>query len=74
VILGQAVVLAATGFAGGAAVSFVADRFIAAHSMLPVHISLPSSLVVGGLTLIMCIVAGSIAVKRAALADPAALY
>jgi len=74
VILGQAVVLAVTGFAGGAAISFFADRLIAAHSMLPVHISLPSSLVVGVLTLIMCVTAGSIAVKRAAVADPAALY
>jgi putative ABC transport system permease protein len=74
VILGQAVVLAATGFAGGAVFSFVADRYIAAHSMLPVHISLPSSFVVGVMTLVMCIAAGWIAVKRAALADPAALY
>ncbi|HLY06481.1 MAG TPA: FtsX-like permease family protein [Rhizomicrobium sp.] len=74
VILGQAVVLAVTGFASGAVFSFFADRYIAAHSMLPVHISLPSSMVVGVLTLLMCIVAGSIAVKRAAVADPAALY
>jgi hypothetical protein len=31
-------------------------------------------LVVGVLTLLMCVVAGSIAVKRATVADPAALY
>lgn len=74
VILGQAVVLAVTGFASGAAFSFFADRYIAAHSMLPVHISLPSSFVVGVLTLMMCVGAGSIAVKRATAADPAALY
>ena len=74
IILGQAVVLAVTGFVSGAAFSFFADRYIAVHSMLPVHVSLPSSLVVGVLTLLMCIVAGSIAVKRAVLADPAALY
>jgi putative ABC transport system permease protein len=74
VILGQAIVLALTGFAGGAAISFFADRYIAVHSMLPVHISLPSSLIVGVSALIMCVVAGSIAVKRATVADPAALY
>lgn len=74
VILGQAVVLAVTGFASGAAFSYFADRYIAAHSMLPVHISLSSSFIVGVLTLIMCVAAGSIAVKRAAVADPAALY
>ena len=71
---GQAIVLAVTGFASGAVLSFFADRYIAAHSMLPVHVSLASSLVVCILTLIMCTVAGSIAVKRAAVADPAALY
>jgi putative ABC transport system permease protein len=74
VILGQAVALAVTGFVSGAAFSFFADRYIAAHSMLPVHISPASSLVVGVLTLLMCVVAGSIAVKRATVADPAALY
>jgi putative ABC transport system permease protein len=74
VIFGQAFVLAVTGFASGAAISFFADRYIAQHSMLPVHLSLVSSLAVAVLTLIMCIVAGSIAVKRAAVADPAALY
>lgn len=74
VILGQAIVLAFTGFVVGAGLSFLADRYIAAHSMLPVHISVPSSVIVAALTLIMCVVAGSIAVKRAAAADPAALY
>jgi putative ABC transport system permease protein len=74
IILGQAIVLAITGFASGAAFSWFADRYIAAHSMLPVHISATSSVVVGALTLFMCIVAGSIAVKRVSVADPAALY
>jgi putative ABC transport system permease protein len=74
VILGQAVVLAMTGFASGTVFSFFADRYIAAHSMLPVHISLPSSFIVCLLTLFMCVGAGWIAVKRAAVADPAALY
>jgi putative ABC transport system permease protein len=74
VILGQAIVLAVTGFASGTAFSWLADRYIAAHSMLPVHISLLSSLIVGVLTLSMCVIAGTIAVKRAAIADPAALY
>ena len=74
VILGQAVLLAVTGFASGVALSWLVDRYIAAHSMLPVHISLSSSLVVGVLTLLMCVIAGAIAVKRAVVADPAALY
>lgn len=74
IILGQAILLAIIGFASGAAISLFADRYIAAHSMLPVHVSLSSCFVVGALTFFMCIVAGSIAVKRAAAADPAALY
>jgi putative ABC transport system permease protein len=74
IIIGQAIILSITGFAVGAAFSWLADRYIAEQSMLPIHLSLPSALVVSCLALVMCVGAGLIAIRRVALADPAALY
>ncbi|HEX4080324.1 MAG TPA: FtsX-like permease family protein [Rhizomicrobium sp.] len=74
IILGQAVVLSASGFATGLLCAWIADRYIAAQSMLPIRITVPSGLVVCSLTVAMCVIAGLIAIRRVAIADPAALY
>jgi len=74
VIIEQAAVLALAGFAAGLFFSSIADRYIAGQSMLPIGITVPSALLVGVLTLAMCMTAGLIAIKRVAVADPAALY
>jgi len=73
-IIGQAIILAFAGFALGAAFSWFADRYIATQSMLPIHLSTPSALVVSCFAFVMCVGAGLIAIRRVALADPAALY
>lgn len=74
VIIGQAIVLSVSGFAIGAGFSWLADRYIAAQSMLPIHLSVASIVVVLCLAFAMCVGAGLIAIRRVALADPAALY
>ncbi|MGH6877657.1 MAG: ABC transporter permease [Rhizomicrobium sp.] len=74
IILGQAVILSLAGFASGLVFAWLADGYIAAHSMLPIRITGPSGFVVCCLTFSMCMVAGLIAIKRVAGADPAALY
>lgn len=74
IILGQSVVLSVTGFATGTAVAWMADRYLAAHSMLPIQIGEYSGTFVCCLTFVMCVGAGMIAIRRVAVADPAALY
>jgi putative ABC transport system permease protein len=74
IILGQAVILSAAGFSTGLVVAWFADRYIAEQAMLPIRIGLGSGVVVGCFTLLMCMTAGLIAIRRVAVADPAALY
>ncbi|HEY1614782.1 MAG TPA: FtsX-like permease family protein [Rhizomicrobium sp.] len=74
VILEQAAVLAVTGFAAGLVFSWFADRYVAHQSMLPIRITLQTGGVVFLLGMVMCMVAGLLAVRRAAVADPASLY
>ncbi|MGH6888517.1 MAG: FtsX-like permease family protein [Rhizomicrobium sp.] len=74
IILGESAILSMSGFGVGFAFSWFAERYIAAQSMLPVQIGLPSGLVVCSLTVAMCVGAGLLALRRVTLADPAALY
>jgi putative ABC transport system permease protein len=74
IILGEAAILSASGFLAGFAVSWLAERYIASQSMLPVRIGLSSGMVVCCLTVAMCVGAGLLALRRVAVADPAALY
>jgi putative ABC transport system permease protein len=74
IILGQAVILSAAGFSTGLMFAWLADRYIASQSMLPIRIGLGSGVIVCCLTLAMCVTAGLIAIRRVAVADPAALY
>jgi putative ABC transport system permease protein len=74
VILEQATVLALTGFAAGVGFAWFADRYIARQSMLPIRITPFSGTIVFALTVLMCMIAGLFAIRRAAVADPASLY
>jgi putative ABC transport system permease protein len=74
IILGQAIILSVAGFSSGAVFAWFADRYIAAQSMLPVGIGPGSCAVVCCFTIVMCMTAGLIAIRRVAVADPAALY
>lgn len=74
VILGEATILSVSGFGAGLVLAWFVERYIAAQSMLPVRIGIPSGLVVCSMTVAMCIVAGLLALRRVAVADPAVLY
>ncbi len=74
VILTQAALLSGTGFAAGLILSAIADAYIASATMLPTQIHFVSASLVYLGTVVMCILAGSIAVGRLQAADPAALY
>jgi putative ABC transport system permease protein len=74
IILEQAAVLSLAGFATGTLFSWFAERYIAQQTMLPIRITGPSGFVVACLTFAMCMIAGLIAIRRVAVADPAALY
>ncbi len=73
-ILEQSVVLAAAGFAAGLVLAICADALIAWETRLPVRVDNGSGLLVCLMTLGMCILAGWLAIRRVAAADPAALY
>jgi putative ABC transport system permease protein len=74
IILGQATILAIVGFATGLVFAWLADRYIAGQTMLPVHVGVMSGFIVCCFTFVMCMGAGLIAIRRVAVADPAALY
>ena len=74
IILEQSVILALAGFAIGLIIALGADALIALETRLPVRVTLGSGLLVCLLTLGMCILAGGMAIRRVAVADPAALY
>jgi putative ABC transport system permease protein len=74
VILEQAIVLSLSGFVIGLVLSLLADGYIASQTALPIRITALTGLFVGFLTVAMCAMAGLIAIRRVALADPAELY
>jgi len=74
VILEQSVILGVAGFVVGLLLAAGADALITWETRLPVHVTPGSGLLVCLLTLGMCILAGGMAIRRVAVADPAALY
>jgi putative ABC transport system permease protein len=74
VILTQALVLSGTGFATGLLISLVADALVASLTRLPIAVHPLSGTLVFLATAASCALAGWIAVRRVAAADPAALY
>lgn len=73
-ILEQALLLSCLGFAIGLGFAIAAYGYVAQQSALTVQMSTTMALVVFGLTVAMCVIAGLLAVQRVATADPAALY
>jgi putative ABC transport system permease protein len=74
IIFEQALVLSWIGFAVGLVFSIAAYHYIAWKTDLAVRFTMATGLSVFVLTVAMCILAGWIAIRRVAAADPAALY
>jgi heterocyst specific transport system permease protein len=74
VVLQQAFILALLGFAPGIAVAAQLYRFTASATRLPMELSLPLAASVLGLTMLMCAVAGAIALRKVRSADPAEIF
>jgi len=70
----QALLLAAIGFAAGAAVAWLAFGYIAREAFLAMDLSGRLLLPVGLATVAMCLGAGLLAVRQVTRADPAELY
>jgi putative ABC transport system permease protein len=74
VILAQAVTLSGTGFVAGLLASILSDRYIASLTRLPIQLHLLSASAVCFATVVTCVFAGRIAMRRVDAADPASLY
>jgi putative ABC transport system permease protein len=74
VILEQAGLLGLAGFVLGCALGAAADWVMSLATGLPVHVRAGQGLMIWLLTIGMCILAGWMARRRLALADPAGLY
>jgi putative ABC transport system permease protein len=74
IVIGQALLLSATGFSCGLLLAFAAEHYVAARTMLPIHPDLTALEVIFPLTLGMCVLAALAAMRRVTAADPAALY
>jgi putative ABC transport system permease protein len=74
VILTQALILSVTGFGTGFLLSLLADGFVASLTRLPIAIHPMSGSLIFLATVMSCAMAGWMALRRVAAADPAALY
>lgn len=73
-IMVQALALSGTGFLVGVLAALGLDAYVAMLTRLPIHIDLGTGSFVGGATLVFCLLAGRLAVRRVDAADPASLY
>jgi putative ABC transport system permease protein len=74
IILEQALLLSVIGFAAGLAFGSIALDILARETALATRLTGERIGFVLGLTLLMCVVAGLLAIRRVEHADPAALY
>jgi putative ABC transport system permease protein len=74
VVLFEAVILSVFGFIPGALISLQLYRVTAKATHLPMHLSQGLALLVFGLTLVMCVLSGMIAVRKVQSADPAEIF
>jgi len=74
IIVEEAVILATIGFVPGMIVAFALYAAVATTTGLPVAMSSARLLIVFGGTLAMCVLAGFLATRRLARADPADLF
>jgi putative ABC transport system permease protein len=74
VVLRQAVLLALVGFLPGLLLAGLLYAWIGALTGLPMGLTLGRAVVVLGLTVGMCLLAGAVAMRRALAADPAEVF
>jgi putative ABC transport system permease protein len=74
VVIVQAVVLALLGFIPGLVLSHIIYRLLAIWTGLLMHLTVPRTAMVLGLTVLMCVIAGSLAIRKVLSADPAEVF
>jgi len=74
VVLQQALILAAVGFAPGLLICRGLYMLTAAATHLPLDLTLATSTLVFALTLLMCGVSGAAALRKVRAADPAEVF
>jgi putative ABC transport system permease protein len=74
VVLFQAVYLSLLGFIPGALVSLGLYAWLANTTGLLMSMTVPRAAIVLGLTVLMCVVSGCLAIRRVLSADPASLF
>lgn len=73
-VLQQAALLPALGFVPGLVLAALLFRVANELSGIPTHLTVPDTLLVFGLTLVACILAGLLATRRLRAADPADIF
>jgi putative ABC transport system permease protein len=74
VVLQEAAILAVAGFIPAIALSLVVFKVSADATNLPLELTLDKAAMVLGLTLVMCVIAGVLAMRKVRSADPADVF
>jgi putative ABC transport system permease protein len=74
IVLQEAVILAVLGFAPGIAIATLLYRIAGDATQLPMRMEVSRSALVLGLTLAMCCLSGSAALRKLRSADPAEVF
>jgi putative ABC transport system permease protein len=74
IVIEEGVYLALLGFAVGLALSFGLFRWLESTTGLDMSLKLPGALLILGLTIVMCVLAGTLAARKLLTLDPAELY
>ncbi len=73
-VMQQAFMLPAFGFVPALVVTGLLFRLARAKAGIPTHLTVPDTVLVGGLTLVSCAIAGFLATRRLRAADPADIF
>jgi putative ABC transport system permease protein len=71
VVIQESLILSVFGFLPGLAISTLLYRFAENATLLPLRMSPDRIVAVYGLTLVMCVISGALAMRRLRRADPA---
>jgi len=74
VVLQESVILSVCGFLPGMGLSQLLYSFAARATLLPIHMTTARTVAVYGLTVLMCIFSGVLAMRRLRHADPADIF
>ena len=74
VVLQESLILAASGFIPGMLVTYGVYVFLGEWTGLPMHLTLPRFSLILGLTIVMCVLSGMMALRKAQKVDPADVF